>query len=74
MLADDSLGAHDSLRDGRFRHQEGARDLGGGQTSYQSQRQRDATFGRQRGMTADEDQAQPVVGNRRGIVIIHFGF
>ena len=48
-LGERALGAHDALRDGRLRHQEGAGDLVGGEPAEQPQRQRDARLRRQDG-------------------------
>ena len=47
-VADLRLGARQPLRHRRLRHQEGARDLGGGQAAEQAQGQRDARRRRQR--------------------------
>ena len=44
-VADLVLGAHQPLREGRLRHQEGARDLGRAQPAQQAQRQRDLGVG-----------------------------
>ena len=46
-LGERALGAHDALRDGRLRHQEGAGDLFGGEAAEQPQRQRGARLRRQ---------------------------
>jgi hypothetical protein len=45
-------------------NEEGARDLLGAQTAERAQGQRDLRLGPERGMTAGEDQLQPLVGKR----------
>ena len=62
-LGQRALGAHDALRDGRLRHQEGARDLLGGEPADQPQRQRDARLGREHRMAGGEDQPQQIVAD-----------
>jgi hypothetical protein len=65
-----ALGAHDPLLDRRLGHEERARDFVGGETAEQAQRQRDARFGREHGMTRGEDQAQQVVAE---FIVERFG-
>ena len=67
-VADLPLRAHQPLRDGRLRLQEGARDLPGGESAHRAQGQRDAGVHRQRGVTAGEDQSEPVVGDIAHVV------
>ena len=62
-VADLALGPDQPLGHGRLGHQEGARDLGGGEPAQEPQRQRDLGAGGERGVTAGEDQAQPVVAH-----------
>ncbi len=64
-------GAQQALRQGRFRQAEGARDLGRGQATQGAQGQRHLRLGRQRGMTADEQQAQAIVPD--GVRLFHHG-
>ena len=65
-----ALGPHDALGDGRLRNEEGARDLLGGQTSQQTERESDAALGREHGMTGREHQAQEIVSD----IIVDCGF
>ena len=67
-VADLGLGAHDALRDRRGRRQVSARDLLGRQAADLAQRQRDLRVGRQRRVTAGEDQAQPIIFDVRMLV------
>ncbi len=60
-VADLALGPDQPLRHRRLRHEEGAGDLVGLQTSEQAQRQRDLDVRRQRRVAAREDQPQAVV-------------
>ena len=48
---------------GRLGHQERPRNIAGGQTAHQPQRQRDLSLPGQRRMAAGEDQPQPVIGD-----------
>ena len=57
---------------GRLRHEEGARDLVGGQAAEQAQRERDARLGRQHRMAGGEHEAQQVVADvvvERGVEV-----
>ena len=58
-----SLGADDSLGDGRLRDEKRARDLVGRQTPEQAQRERNARLGREHRVTGDEHEAQEVVAD-----------
>jgi hypothetical protein len=60
-VADLALGAHQALRHRRLRHEEGPRDLRGGQPADGLQGQRDARVLGEGGMRAGEDQAQALV-------------
>jgi hypothetical protein len=62
-LAQRTFGAHDALRDGRFRNQKRARDLLGGETAEQAQRQRDARLGGEHRMTSREHQPQQIIAD-----------
>jgi hypothetical protein len=62
-VADLVLRPHQALRHRRLGHQEGVRDLRGGQAADQPQRQRDAGGRRQGGVAAGEQHAQPVVAH-----------
>ena len=62
-LGERPLGPDDSLRDGRLRDEEGARDLLGGQASKQPERERNARLGRENRMTGSEYEAQEVVAD-----------
>jgi hypothetical protein len=64
-LGQRALGAHDALRDGGLRHQEGARDLVGGQAAQEPQREGDARLRREHRMTGDEHEAQEIVARCR---------
>ena len=55
------LGATDALRHGRLRYQEGARDLGGGESAHGTEGERDGRPGRERRVAAQEEQQQRVV-------------
>ena len=69
-----TLGAHDALGNGRFRQQEGARDLFRRQAADHPKRQRGAGLARQSRMASGEDQAQQLVADivvQRGIRIGH---
>ena len=63
--ADLRLGPHESLRHGGLGHEERVRDLGCRQAAQQPQRQRHLRLGRERRVTAGEDQPQPLVGHAR---------
>jgi hypothetical protein len=65
-LADLAFGAGDALTDGGLRNEERSGDLGGGQPAHHPQRERDLPRAREGGVTAGEDQPQPVVGLRLG--------
>src|SRR5260221_5439455 len=58
-----AFGAYDALSDGRFRGEERARDLGGGQTSEQTKRECKSRLGREHRMAGNEYQAQQIVTN-----------
>lgn len=58
-----ALGAHDALRDGRFRHKKRARDLCRCQTSEQAQSERNSRLGREHWMAGDEHEAEQVITN-----------
>ena len=60
-LGQRALGAHDALRDGGLRHQEGARDLVGGKPAQEPQREGDARLRREHRMTCDEHEAKEIV-------------
>jgi len=60
-----ALGAHQALRHCGGRHQKRAGDLLGGQPAQGAQRQRHLRLGRQRRVTAGEDQAHALVRNGR---------
>ena len=55
------LGPDDPLRHGGLTDEKGAGDLVGGETTQQSQGQRDARLGGEHRVTGDEDQTQEVV-------------
>ena len=67
-VADLGLGAHEPLRHGRRRHQEGARDFLGRKPTERAQREGHLRLRRERGMAAREDQAEPVLGHGRLLV------
>ncbi len=67
-LRDLALGTNQALRERWLCKQEGSRDLARRQSAHESQRQRRARIGRNRRMTAHEDQAQALVRNRRPLV------
>ena len=69
-VADLPLRAHEPLRERRLRDEERARDLRRAQTADLVQRQRDARLGRERGVAAGEDEAQPLVGDRAHVVLL----
>ena len=58
-----ALGAHDALRDGRLRDEEGARDLGRGEAAEQPQRERDPRLGGEHRVAAGEHEAEQVVAD-----------
>jgi hypothetical protein len=62
-VADLAFGPDQPLRHGRLRDQECVRDLGGREPAQEPERQRHLNAGRQRGVAAREDQAQPVVSH-----------
>src|ERR1022692_714428 len=67
------LRAGDPLPHGGLLHQEGAGDLGHGQTADHAQRQRHAGLHRERRVTAGEDQPEPLVvdgAERLGRVVV----
>ena len=65
--ADLALGAHEALRHRRLGHEERAGDLGRRQAAERAQRERDLRVGRERRVTAREDELQALVGERRGV-------
>ena len=67
-VADLPLRAHEPLRHRRLGDEEGARDLVGLEAAERPQGQREASLERERRVAAREDQAQPLVGNRRLVV------
>src|SRR3984893_12118157 len=62
-VANFSLGADEALGHGRFRYQEGARDLSRGQPAEQPERERNLNVRRERGVAAGEDQAELIVAH-----------
>jgi len=60
-IAQSTFGAHDALRNGGLRYQEGTCDLGGGQPAEQAQCERGSSLGGQQGMTGHEHQPQQVI-------------
>ncbi len=64
-VADLALGAHQSLRQGRLRHQEHSRDLGRGQAAKGPKGQCHTGLDVQRRKAAREDEPQPVVPEQR---------
>ena len=69
VVAQLALRPNDPLGDGRLRHEERAGDLGGVEATQQSQGERHLGVGRQRGMAAQEHQAQLVVGDHVGELV-----
>jgi hypothetical protein len=67
------LGAYQALRHGRLRDEEGVGDLGRRQAAHHPQRQRHLHVGRERRMTAREDEPQPLVGHARGHGLLAVG-
>ena len=63
-VPDLGLGPDQPLGHGRFRHQEGARDLGRGEPAEQPERQRHLGGRAERRVAAGEDEPQPVVAHR----------
>jgi hypothetical protein len=63
-LANRPLRTDEPLRDRRFLVQEGPRDLPRAEATHGTQRERNARFGRQFGMAAEEDQRELVIGER----------
>ena len=61
-----ALRTREALAHRRFRHEERACDLVGGQAAEGAQGERDLRLDRQRRMAAHEDQLEPLVGERRG--------
>lgn len=59
--SDLGLGAGDSLPDRRLAGQQGTGDLTDREPGHQPQRERQSGLGRERGMSADEDQPELVV-------------
>ena len=55
---------HEALRHRRRRHEEGAGDVGDLEPRHRAQRERDLRVEGERGVTAREDQAQPLVAGR----------
>ena len=70
-VADLPLGAHQPLLHRRLRREEGVRDLRRAQAAEGSERERDPRLGRERRMTAGEDQAQPVVRDGAVVHLVH---
>src|ERR1700674_3985782 len=62
-IADLALGTDQSLSHRRFGDQEGARDLGGGEPSQESERQGNLHADGERRVATGEDQAQPVIAH-----------
>ena len=62
-VANLALGAHQALGHRGVGHEEGPRDLGPGQPAYGLEGQRHPGLGRQRRMTAGEQQAEPLVAD-----------
>jgi hypothetical protein len=60
------LRAYQALRHGGLGDEEGVGDLGRRKAAYHPQRQRHLRIGRERRMTAGEDEPQPLVGHARG--------
>ncbi len=67
-VADLALGPDEALRERRLWDEERAGDLGRRQAAERPQRQRDPTLQRQRRVTAREDQAKAIVGDRHVVV------
>jgi hypothetical protein len=59
----------DALPDGRLRHEKRLRDLGRRESAHRAQRQRDGGGGRERRMTAHEQQGERVVGIGRRLAV-----
>jgi hypothetical protein len=73
-IGDGALGADDALRDRRFRDEESAGDLVGGEPAHEPERQRHARLGREDRVARGEDQPQQVVAHvvvERGVVVRH---
>ncbi len=66
--ADLALGPYEPLLDRRLAHHEGARDLAAGETTHGPKRERHARVGRERRVTAGEDQPQAFVGDLAHLV------
>jgi hypothetical protein len=60
-ITDLAFRSHQPLGHGGLGHKEGARDFRGRESSQEPQRQRHLRVGRQRGMTAREDQPEAIV-------------
>ena len=71
-LREGSLGSNDALGDGRLRDEERARDLARLETAKRAERERDPRLDPEGGMTAREDEAEALVGNR-GLVLHGLG-
>jgi hypothetical protein len=56
-----ALGPHQPLGHRRLGHQEGARDLAGGEAAQGAQGEGDLRLGRERGVAAGEDELEPLV-------------
>ena len=57
------------MRDRRLAYQIGLRNFAGGQSAEQPQRESDSRFGRQHGVTCDENQPQQIVSDGKTILI-----
>jgi hypothetical protein len=62
-----ALRSHQSLRHGRRRHEEGARDLVGRKAAQRAQRERDLSIDGERRMAAGEDEFEPFVAKRHRV-------
>ena len=69
-VTDLPLRTNEPLGHGRLRDEEGARNLLGGQAAERPKRQRDLRLGCERRMAAREDQAQLLVGNHLGLLVV----
>jgi hypothetical protein len=67
------LRAYQALRHGGLGDEEGVGDLGRRKAAYHPQRQRHLRIGRERRMTAGEDEPQPLVGHARGHGLLAVG-
>ena len=64
------LGAHEPARHRRLADQEGARDLGGAEAAERAQRERDLRLRTEGGMTAGEDELEPLVRKWRRVHVL----